>query len=530
MKQVFTIFLLTILMSMVGTKVYAYDIAVENSDGVTIYYNYINDGIELEVTYQGVRGSASGFGWSYINDYSGNIVIPEQVTHMNRTRKVTAIGEHAFENSHQLNSVSLPNNIKNIGNSAFSWCEKLSFVNIPNGVTQIEDGTFACCYSLTSFTIPNNIISVGKYAFESCSNLTSISIPDNVTSIGEGAFQDCRNLTTLSFPYGITRIENNMFKDCSSLMSFTISDNISSIGEYAFSGCSNLKSIIIPNSITTLERSVFQDCGLSLVIIPNSIVEIGALAFSGCRNLISVTVPNSVTEIGPCVFQGCSNLTTIISKIEEPYYIMDDIFDYEIYMNASLFVPYGTKDKYKQTDGWKKFVFIEEGTGGGGTTTPEKCEKPTISYINGNLTFASSTEGATCQYNITDVDIKAGSGNEVQLTVTYNISVYATKAGYENSETATATLCWIDQQPTTEGITNEISQIPAKAVLIQSQGGMLTIQGVDDGSSIAVYTVSGQKVGSTKAHGNQASLATNIKKGEVAIIKIGEKSVKVVMQ
>ena len=59
---------------------------------------------------------------------------------------------------------------------------------------------------------------------------------------------------------------------------------------------------------------------------------------------------------------------------------------------------------------------------------------------------------------------------------------------------------------------------------------MLNIQGVDDGSSIVVYTVSGQKVGSTKAHDNQASLATNIKKGEVAIIKIGEKSVKVVMQ
>ena len=28
----------------------AYDIAVENSDGVTIYYNYYNNGTELEVT------------------------------------------------------------------------------------------------------------------------------------------------------------------------------------------------------------------------------------------------------------------------------------------------------------------------------------------------------------------------------------------------------------------------------------------------------------------------------------------------
>jgi hypothetical protein len=37
-------------------------------------------------------------------------------------------------------------------------------------------------------------------------------------------------------------------------------------------------------------------------------------------------------------------------------------------------------------------------------------------------------------------------------------------------------------------------------------------------------------VGSSKAMGNQASVFTNMKKGEIAIIKIGDKSVKVVMQ
>ena len=72
--------------------------------------------------------------------------------------------------------------------------------------------------------------------------------------------------------------------------------------------------------------------------------------------------------------------------------------------------------------------------------------------------------GTVCQYSITDTDIKAGNGNEVQLGVTYTISVYAAKAGYENSETATATLCWIDAAPKTEGITNGIANIPAQAI------------------------------------------------------------------
>ena len=188
--------------------------------------------------------------------------------------------------------------------------------------------------------------------------------------------------------------------------------------------------------------------------------------------------------------------------------------------NATLYIPAGTIDKYKATEGWNNFLFIEEET---------KCEKPTISYKNGKLTFHCETEGATCQSSITNSDIRSYSDNEVQLAVTYHISVYATKVCYENSETATATLCWIDQMPEADGIINDISQIPAKALLIQSENGILSIQGADDGSDITVYTVSGQMVGAKKANNNNVSLATNLKKGEVAIIKIGEKSVKVVM-
>ena len=42
-------------MSMVGTKASAYDIAVENEDGVTIYYNYINDGKVVKNPQKGIN-------------------------------------------------------------------------------------------------------------------------------------------------------------------------------------------------------------------------------------------------------------------------------------------------------------------------------------------------------------------------------------------------------------------------------------------------------------------------------------------
>lgn len=52
-RQSLITILLTMLMSIDGTKAFAQDLEVANADGVTIYYNWINDNKELAVTYLG---------------------------------------------------------------------------------------------------------------------------------------------------------------------------------------------------------------------------------------------------------------------------------------------------------------------------------------------------------------------------------------------------------------------------------------------------------------------------------------------
>jgi hypothetical protein len=205
-----------------------------------------------------------------------------------------------------------------------------------------------------------------------------------------------------------------------------------------------------------------------------------------------------VTSIGNFVFDG-ADILTVISLIENPFSISGKTSDY-----------YRTFSK--------------------NTYTSQQCENPIISYQQGKLTFVCATEGATCQYSITDTDIKAGSGNEVQLTATYNISVYAMKSGYDNSDVATATLCWIDQQPQTEGITNGVANIRANAVLIQSEGGIIKVQGCDEGEQVSVYSINGSQAGSSVSQNGAASVNTNLQTGSIAIVKIGEKSVKVVVK
>ena len=118
----------------------------------------------------------------------------------------------------------------------------------------------------------------------------------------------------------------------------------------------------------------------------------------------------------------------------------------------------------------------------------------------------------------------------MQLGVTYNISVYATKSGYDNSDVATATLCWVDASPKTEGITNGVAQIAARPVLVKTDNGFITVEGADDRTNVTVYTTDGKQVGSAISQNNIATIATSIQPGSIAIVKVGDKAVKVVIK
>ena len=270
----------------------AHDIEVKNADDVTIYYNYINDSTELEVTFLGDSP------YYYTNEYQGNVVIPEEVTFMNRTRKVTSIGVCAFNGCSGLTSVTIGNSVTSIGYAAFNDCSGLKKVIVKDIAAWCGikfDGFFSNplyyakqIYSdedteITNLIIPNSVTTIGNYAFYNCSGLTSVTIGNSVTSIGAGAFSSCSGLTSV-----------------------TIGNSVTSIGEYAFYGCSGLTSVTIPNSVTSIGGNAFRGCsGLTSVTIPNSVTSIGEWAFSGCSGLTSITIPNSVTSIGNFAFAYC---------------------------------------------------------------------------------------------------------------------------------------------------------------------------------------------------------------------------------
>ena len=336
MKRHILPILLTLLISMGSTRAIAYDIAVENADGITIYYNYTNEGKELEVAFLH-EGNSNSLA------YSNDLVIPEDVSYMNRSRKVTGIGYYAFAN-----------------------CSNLTTVTIPNSVTIIGDQAFAYCTRLTSISIGNNVTSIGNYAFLYCTSLTSVPIPNSVASIGAGAFYGCNSITTMNIPNNVATIEQFTFYECSGLNSVSIPNNVTSIGTMAMYGCSSLTSLSIPENVTSIGQMAFEGCSsLVNLIIPDNVFSIGLRAFYGCSSLTSVTIGKSVTSIGERAFDG-ADISTIVSLIARPYAIIEKSsherpFSLNTFNNATLYVAKGTVDKHKSTTGWKDFLYIEEG-------------------------------------------------------------------------------------------------------------------------------------------------------------------------
>ena len=457
------------------------------------------------------------------------------LTSINIPNSVTSIGGNAFSGCSGLTAITIPNSVTSIGGNAFYLCSGLTSITIPNSVTSIGSGTFFCCWGLTSVTIPNSVTSIGDSAFFGCSGLTSVNIPNSVTSIGEMAFYCCSSLTSITIPNSVTSIGTEAFHGCSSLTSVTIPNSVTSIGFGAFAECSGLTSLKVESGNTVYDsrdncNAIIESSTNTLIYgcknttIPNSVTSIGYGAFDGCSGLTSITIPNSVTSIGQQAFSGCSGLTSVVSKTENPYNIDNSCFPNNVFENTTLYVPQGTIDKYQATDGWNKFLHIEE------LNSSNMCVTPTISYKNGKLSYNCETEGAICHTTITNEDIKSFDGNEIDLTVTYNISVYATKDGYFDSVVANATLCWIEVNPQNEGITTDVNQIASVAVLIKANGGQLTIEGADDNTTVTAYTLDGVQLGSAVSRNGVATINTNISEGTVTIVKIGNKSVKVVMK
>ncbi|MCM1381916.1 MAG: leucine-rich repeat domain-containing protein, partial [Muribaculaceae bacterium] len=235
------------------------------------------------------------------DDEYGGRKVNRHIKEVHIDEGVTSVGDMAFINFLEIESVLLPSTLKEIGDNSLG-------------------GT-----ALREITLPEGLECIGEHAFETCENLTAVYMPDSLKTIGGYAFRDCFALASIEIPNGVETIGDYAFHMCGSLTSIEVPNSVQSVGSRAFFGCESLTQLIYPSglgcgsftpSAATIEYSVNDDGkvvidkislgdGMTDTAVPDTVcgVPVAGVAES-YRQLVSQTGHNHVDESGATCTQA----------------------------------------------------------------------------------------------------------------------------------------------------------------------------------------------------------------------------------
>lgn len=272
--------LLVLLMSMASTKAFAYDIAVQNEDGVTIYYNYINNFTELEVTAKEIKEQGDYYeSWGY--EGVKTLKIPAEVTYSGRMRKVTRIGANAFCGMELYYDFYLP---QTEYRGAFIEC-----IYLPSTITSIGEDAFRYYYKVFSQTgSKNRPTKLKKVVINDLKSFLEISGKHNlfyfpVSNYVSTGYDLCLNnennvITDIDVPAGIKDLYG--LRACKSIERLTIGNDVETVREWE--GCTNLKKVDLQGlNNTEMMYEAFYLCKIDTLIIGGNLKKLGGSVFGG---------------------------------------------------------------------------------------------------------------------------------------------------------------------------------------------------------------------------------------------------------
>ena len=184
--------------------------------------------------------------------YTGDIVIPAQITYQGHEYQVVEIAASAFY-SCSIDSITLPEGLVTIGNCAFDYCTNLRFVDMPDTVNNLGHGAFAGCSNLRYVKLSENVRLMRNDLFYECTQLQTVLLGSQIKNVGSDAFAECENLRTIYLPETVKKIGDGAFSGCRSLKEVRIPDSVHILDMSAFDGCYEMNSLILGPNISGLK-------------------------------------------------------------------------------------------------------------------------------------------------------------------------------------------------------------------------------------------------------------------------------------
>jgi len=205
------------------------------------------------------------------------------------------LGDEIIENIRYENTTSITElvltNATRIGYCAFENCKNLETIYLPDTLKEIGDNAFAGCENLKEVIFNKKLEKIGRHAFAE-TGLEKV-VFNGRTVILENAFQYCNKLKN---------IELKNIQSTNSVFEFSGLENVvidsSRVNRRMFYNCEQLKYVTMKNC-KVIESQAFLWCtGLEEIVIPEGVEKIETGSFSNCTELRKVFLPHSLKEIG----------------------------------------------------------------------------------------------------------------------------------------------------------------------------------------------------------------------------------------
>ena len=128
-------------------------------------------------------------------------------------------------------------------------------------------------------------------------------------------------------------------------------------------GMASLKKIVLPQGIKAIRRNAFARAyNLTEINIPEGVEAIDYVAFAICNSLEELRLPSTLKRIGELAFADMNKMERLYVSATTPPTATNNSF--QGITDATLYVPSGTENKYRNANGWKSFNKIESINGG----------------------------------------------------------------------------------------------------------------------------------------------------------------------
>lgn len=222
---------------------------------------------------------------------------------------ITKIGIYAFENCRTLSHITLPQSLTELGDRVFSGSGIVDFVLPPN-VKTINARLFEYCDNLTDVTVTSNISRIEEHAFANCNHIRNVLLPDKLEYLDEYAFSGCSSLETINIPSSLTSLRHATFWGCTKLRKLQIPEGVKELQLYLFQGCVTLEELELPKSLEKIDNGFIDGCeSLKKLVLYNNVDMVAQGAFNGCPSLQEIHLYRAVL---PTCRQATSTVQPVI--------------------------------------------------------------------------------------------------------------------------------------------------------------------------------------------------------------------------